>query len=456
MSHPPNSRPRDEGGAVAVLVAVLALTLLVVAGLVVDLGLARDNKQQSQIASDASALAGGNVLYPGVACTLTNPTGGTSQPCISDAVKAVKDYSTHNFDVTDSDWAACTDATRPVSYYVPPAGSPCISFDEAAEPKRVRVKMPTRTSKTVFGALAGVDEVSVGSAAQASLVPGRTRACGLCILGTAPNNLGNGDGVVINGTIWSNGNLTGNPNGSMTATGAGGSIHVVGSCSTINCSPAFTPETVPIDDPFASLALPPSYASLPAGLKSNPCSGGPGIYHSFTVGANQTCTLQPGLYVITGTWDLQATNSTIRSDPTQTGVTLYVTCAQASKLPRPCTPADAGSGGGKIDFKNGHADLRAPTTSPSMGALSRFAVIYDRLNTSSLDLQGNGSNFIQGHIYAPNAQIEFPGTTEFTVDSGTVVVKSLYGNGNTGKMKLSNTVDSPSTPLPPEGLHLDR
>ena len=36
---------------------------------------ARDVKRQSQIAADASALAGGNVLYPGVACTVANPAG---------------------------------------------------------------------------------------------------------------------------------------------------------------------------------------------------------------------------------------------------------------------------------------------------------------------------------------------------------------------------------------------
>ena len=40
-------RSRDEQGAVAILVAVIAVALFVVAAMVVDLGLARDTKRQS-------------------------------------------------------------------------------------------------------------------------------------------------------------------------------------------------------------------------------------------------------------------------------------------------------------------------------------------------------------------------------------------------------------------------
>ncbi len=53
---------RDERGAVAVVSAVLATVLFVVAALVIDLGMARDMRQQDQIAADASALAGASAL----------------------------------------------------------------------------------------------------------------------------------------------------------------------------------------------------------------------------------------------------------------------------------------------------------------------------------------------------------------------------------------------------------
>ena len=51
-----------------------------------------------------------------------------------------------------------------------------------------------------------------------------------------------------------------------------------------------------------------------------------GVYGSYNVGANDTCTMLPGLYVFTGTVSLQATNSTLLG----TGVTLLLTCKAGS------------------------------------------------------------------------------------------------------------------------------
>ena len=45
------------------MVSFVAVVLFVVAALVVDLGLARDTKRQSQNTADAAALAAGNKLY---------------------------------------------------------------------------------------------------------------------------------------------------------------------------------------------------------------------------------------------------------------------------------------------------------------------------------------------------------------------------------------------------------
>ena len=56
---------RDEQGAIAILVAMTSVVLFIIAAMVVDLGLARDTRRQSQNAADASALAAANALYPG-------------------------------------------------------------------------------------------------------------------------------------------------------------------------------------------------------------------------------------------------------------------------------------------------------------------------------------------------------------------------------------------------------
>ena len=55
--------PRNDKGAVAVMTAVLAVLLFGMAALVVDLGIARDNRRQAQNTADAAALAAANALY---------------------------------------------------------------------------------------------------------------------------------------------------------------------------------------------------------------------------------------------------------------------------------------------------------------------------------------------------------------------------------------------------------
>ncbi len=144
-----------------------------------------------------------------------------------------------------------------------------------------------------------------------------------------------------------------------------------------------------IADPYASLALPPT--PWPAGLlssRTDPCKsaangGGPGYYASeVDLGNNETCTLEPGLYVISNTWT--GKNDSQYVGP---GVTLYV------------------RNGGYLDFKNGAAALTPMTT----GALAGFSVVYDRTNTNMLSLQGNGTTEISGKVYVPSSLLDFNG-----------------------------------------------
>ena len=125
------SRRRDEHGAVAVMVSLVAVLLFVVAAMVVDLGLARDTKRQSQNAADAAALAAGNQLYD---------ASGTVQ--FATAISEAKSYSLTNFGVAMSEWTTCTD-TGALSY-VPSASTPCISFNSSTAPTLVRVKSRSR------------------------------------------------------------------------------------------------------------------------------------------------------------------------------------------------------------------------------------------------------------------------------------------------------------------------
>lgn len=175
---------RDERGAVAVLTAMVAVSLLLICALVVDLGLARDTKRDSQNAADASALAAANALWPGTATCLD---GSTTPPCYADAVVKAKNYAAVNFGVTESDWSGCSDGSH---FYVPSGTPQCISFTDAtftsAEPTvptNVRVVVPTRTVTTGFGNLAGVSSVSLGTHAVAGFAKpsaGGLRPWGVC------------------------------------------------------------------------------------------------------------------------------------------------------------------------------------------------------------------------------------------------------------------------------------
>jgi hypothetical protein len=188
-------------------------------------------------------------------------------------------------------------------------------------------------------------------------------------------------------------------------------------------------------------------------VKTNPCSesgGTPGVYSAYEVGPNETCTLNPGLYVITGPWTMK-NNSLFKG----TGVTLYFTCATTTEMPRPCTAP--GETGGGLDTKNGNAQLVAPADSPLpvSGAVAGYVVIYDRNDTSGLNIQGNGTASFTGAIYAVKALLEFPGTTCVSIVNGPVIVDELYGNGTTGCVNLTN-VNGASIPSPPDGVNLDQ
>ncbi|MDP3968464.1 MAG: pilus assembly protein TadG-related protein [Nocardioides sp.] len=401
------------------LVAGCAVVLLLVTGLVVDLGLARDVRAQSQSAADASALAAGNILYD-----------GTSLPDVPGAVAAAQAYASANLDVSAADWASCTDTER--LPHTTTAG-PCISFDDATQPSVVRVRMPTRVVDTHFGGLAGVSTVSIATSAQVALLPGKVFECALCVLGDGPHDIGNGDVTVTGSGVHLNGSVSLNAQGKVVAD----HITVEGSASGHEFVPAAEMHAGRMDDPLASLAMPPA-AMAGLSAKTDPCTGGPGVYGAY-VFPKSTCTLAPGLYVLTGEWVL-SNNSDLRG----AGVTLYATCGTAA-APRVCAAQEAG---GELDAKNGDLQL-------SGGAVPGFTVLYDRNNTSDLSLQGNGlTTSVEGSVYAASAKFYANGNTVRAFRNGSIVVDSIDFNGNI-RLDIADGFGR-TWQRPPGGLHLER
>jgi Flp pilus assembly protein TadG len=432
----PSADRREDRGAVAIMVAVLASVLFVIAALVVDLGLGRDTKRQSQNAADASALAAGNVLYETDAtCSLA--------PCFDRSVAEAKEYAQTNFGVDPTAWGSCTDST-PLAYIPASETGTCISFDQSVKPTQVRVVVPTRSVDTGLGVVAGVETIDISTVARATINPEPVLPCGLCVLGSGTtHNLQNGDAFVDNGNAHFNGNVNVSANGLVVADG---DITVEGTASgpNSNYTPDPTEGVSPIEDPLGYIPLPPAaMASLVA--RTNPCTQGPGIYTSQDL-RNATCTLSPGLYVIrSGVWDLAGNSSTVLRG---SGVTLYFTCSDGS-LPRACNPGEAGA---TMDFSgNGRIEIDAPTSGPLAG----LAIVYDRNNTSTLRFTGNGSGGMSGAVYAPSAKLLVNGNGCGNAYESVVVVQELEFNGNPACLRVDYDEDYNPSAEPGE-LHLDQ
>jgi Flp pilus assembly protein TadG len=427
------ARKRDEQGAVAVMVAIVAVVLFVIAALVVDLGLARDTKRQSQNAADAAALAAGNKLY--------DATGAVQ---FATAVSEAKSYSLTNFGVDLTEWSSCTDVGALA--YVPPTSTPCISFDSATAPTLVRVKVPLETLKPGLGTLSGVRSITVDSAARVALEPPGL-PCIVCVLGSGQtHNLQNGDVFVDGGNVHFNGSVSVGTNGFVVTDG---DITVEGTASP-NPTTNFTPDAQQgqpaIVDPLAYLTLPPDMSTLTA--KSNPCTQGPGLYGDFNF-PNSLCTLTPGLYVISGPsgteWDQSGNSSSIIAG---SGVTLYFTCGTAGAPVACASPSQTGA---TLDAAgNGSIQISPPTSGPLQGV----AIAYDRHNNATMRMTGNGISNMSGAVYMQSGMLQMNGNG-CTATNSAIVVSSIEMNGNPACLNVEAAPSSNPIP-PPSDLYLDQ
>ncbi|WP_158296525.1 DUF7305 domain-containing protein [Nocardioides albidus] len=424
-------RRPDQRGAVAVLAALLGVVLVLAAGLVLDLGMAWHTRGDSQNAADASALAAGNVMYD-----------AAGAPQVTAAVAAAKDYAAANFGVTAADWSGCTD---PGHLAYTPDSSPCVSFDSATRPTRVRVRMPSRRVATAFASLAGVDRFTIATSARATINPGGSLDCALCVLGSGTtHDLQNGDATIHGGNIHFNGSVEISSNG-LVATD--GKITVEGTASGAMAN--YTPNPLTgypaIQDPLATLALPPDMSGLIRRTPVDSCPPGPGIYSGINM-RGKVCTLPAGLYVVTdGIWDLAGNDVTVLQG---TGVTLYLTCSSYG-APRACVPGEQGA---TLDASgNGTLAITAPTTGPLAG----LAIVYDRNSASTLRLTGNGGAGFTGTIYAKSGTLEMNGNGCASMFHAAIVVKDLTMAGNPSCLEASYVPDQNWKPAPSD-LRLDQ
>jgi hypothetical protein len=236
-----------DAGAVAIIVALLAVTLFGFAALVVDIGNADSVHAQGQSTVDAAALAGVR--------TLAN--GGTQD----DADDIVKQYVADNMGIKD--WSGCSDPTPLPVLADPSTTGSCVSTLTSGTPGvtsyQVRVKLPPRHVPSTFGGLFGVSSITISPVAQALSGQPLPPECGPC-------------DPALDET-------TDQPKPQPPPTGLPASIRTM------------------LPNP---LLQPPDPAALPPGVVNNGCPSA-GIYegaaNDVVVPVGTNCTLKPGLYV---------------------------------------------------------------------------------------------------------------------------------------------------------------
>jgi Flp pilus assembly protein TadG len=425
---------RDESGVVAILVAVLALVLFGMAAIVVDLGRVRTVRMEMQSVADASALAGANALYVNGSVDLNR------------ASTAVKRYAQDNYGIAFSAWdtTTCTDAN---ALAIKATGTTCISFDSITAPTEVRVLVPQQNVSTPIGTLFGTSNVAVNAQAYAKITPGSSGSCGLCVLGLGNHDVQNGNITVTNGSVGMNGTVSAQNNGGISVTG-GGTLAVQGgqSGNKGTFSPAITTGLTQ-SDPLANMSMP----TLPAGFANkanvNPCTsaGGPGWYSSFS--AASSCTLSPGLYVISGSTKLAG-----QHDILGTGVTLYFVCGT---YPTPVACTSANQWDFDMNSQNTFLNITAPTTANAVnGAIPGLAIVADRSWAGTFSFQGGGGGgTTTGAMYLKKGTLSYGGNTQALALNSLVIVDDVAMNGNPAFFGVNYVADQ-NVKLDPTGLHL--
>jgi hypothetical protein len=222
-----------------------------------------------------------------------------------------------------------------------------------------------------------------------------------------------------------------------------GGVETTHGCKSSGVKPYPVLTGQPVTDPLAALAMP-SLAGWPVKGSQNPCTGGPGIYATFSNAGS--CTLSPGLYVVTGATSLSGNGHDLKGSR----VTLYLACGTPTAVV-PCTSAN--SKDFDMTSERVHLNLVAATTANATNrAVPGVAILADRGWTGTLSFQGGGGGGVtQGAIYLKSGTMHYGGNSDGQVLDSLIVVKDFAGNGNAASLQITESGANPpeAGPLTP-------
>jgi Putative Flp pilus-assembly TadE/G-like len=425
---------RDDGGAIAILVAILATVLFGFAAIVVDLGYARTVEGDAQSAVDAASLAGAGVLS-----TESNP----SAP-FDEATKAITTSARSNFGTSPADWDGCV-ASKPAQLWVQgDIATNCILFNRAVNPTKVQVVLPSKHVDSFFGGLVGYNGMDISARAQATVRQDDVPGCSLCVLGpldtSGPVAV---DGGSDGGSSSAGDNSRVRDGGSITVEDPGAITFTDTPTPTAGAAYSSRPIIRPVTDPFAGSDMPntdPIYPQpFPDPAATSTVTCGPGGVPALTDGVYRTinvtgpCTAT-GLIVVTGT----TTGLRIRSGGSLTATSAVIQFSCGTRLaPKACPPATSG-GRLRID-PNGQLIMSSMIP-------AQFSIVADPNNKSPMSIRGALS--VDHAIYGRSTAVTLQGSGSAVSASGRISIGQLtIGTGGAVTVTAPGGAPVPGPPL---------
>ncbi len=194
-----------------------------------------------------------------------------------------------------------------------------------------------------------------------------------------------------------------------------GGVETTGTASLVSSSP---PQSGSTPDPFGSFHLAKQGGSITSlsVTSSESKTGLPGIYSTIRASGNGSLSLEPGIYVITGSLTLSGSARLIGD-----GVTIYLACAS---YPSPCS---TGQKGATINLSgNARMSIKAGYQGPGQG----FTIWADPNNQTTITVTGSAMASLTGIFDVEGGDIQSVGGARVAISGGQLVADQAQVAGS--------------------------
>jgi hypothetical protein len=393
----------NESGQTVVLAAMfMGVVAMGFVALALDVGYLFHQKRMIQSAADAAAVAAAEEVGAGYSSNEQN---------VAEAVAKL-----NGFDTTLAQNPAVVTFPTPSgtftgsSYVAVTVSKPVRTFFMGTLLSRLATQTVSATAVAGGGQLSQTCVCLEGTSGQTLLMNGASRltanSCGIVDNSADSTGIGVTGGSSLSATSIGFVSSTWSQSSSVTG---GSSLTGKVVEGTNKCSPTLPPaptHAACLADPGGNFGI---YTWGPATSSGTIC------YTSLTVGANASmCTLNPGIYVITGTLHFESGIGG-HSNFGGNGVLFYLAGTANLVI----------DNGANINLVAGGSTLQAGGTAPTLGVYNGIAIYQASGDVSAMTIQGGSSSYISGAIYAPSAALSVGNGSSMTVPIGGIVANSL-------------------------------